>query len=157
ELVEPMRVATIRVDAPEQGLRGVLTFSARTAAIEEPRQTRYDGARVFMDVTRATQLGTWSGWRESDGERLVLEASPTYGTKDRSWGVRPLADPVAAAPSTRAPQLFFLWAPLNFDDGGVHFSTFEDNEGVAWSRTAATLDLLAPGASPVDERGVHHA
>ena len=157
ELVEPMRVATIRVDAPEQGLRGVLTFSARTAAIEEPRQTRYDGARVFMDVTRATQLGTWSGWLEIDGERLVLEASPTYGTKDRSWGVRPLADPVAAAPSTRAPQLFFLWAPLNFDDGGVHFSTFEDNEGVAWSRTAATLDLLAPGASPVDERGVHHA
>jgi hypothetical protein len=156
ELVEPMRVATIRVDAADQGLRGELTFTARTVAIEEPRQTRYDAARVFMDVTRATQLGTWSGWLEIDGERLALDAMPTFGTKDRSWGIRPLADSATPAPSTRPPQLFFLWAPLNFDDGGYHFSTFEDAEGVAWSRTAAALDLLAPGASPVDASGVHH-
>jgi hypothetical protein len=157
ELVEPMRVATVRVDAPREGLRGELTFTARTVAIEEPRQTRYDGARVFMDVTRATQLGTWSGWLEIAGERIVLDDAPTYGTKDRSWGIRPLADPVAAAPSARSPQLFFLWAPLNFDDGGFHFSTFEDAEGIAWSRTAAGLDLLQPGSSPVDARGTHHA
>jgi len=157
ELVQPMRVATIRVDAPDQGLRGELTFTARTVAIEEPRQTRYDGARVFMDVTRATQLGTWSGWLEIDGERIALDATPTYGTKDRSWGIRPLADSAGVAPSTQPTQLFFLWAPLNFEDGGYHFSTFEDADGASWSRTAAALDLLQPGASPVDASGVHHA
>ncbi len=157
ELVEPMRVATVRVDAPDHGLRAALTFTARTVALEEPRQTRYDGARVFMDVTRATQLGTWTGWLEVDGERIDLGATTTYGTKDRSWGVRPVGDRVAVAPSPNTPQLFFLWAPLNFTDGGFHFTTFEDADGVAWSTTAAALDLLAPGASPVDERGVQHA
>src|SRR5271167_3315078 len=29
ELVEPMRVATVRVDAPDQAIRGELTFTAR--------------------------------------------------------------------------------------------------------------------------------
>ena len=140
ELVEPMRVATVHVEAPDQGLRAALTFTARTAALEEPRQTRYDGARVFID-----------------GERIDVGAAPTYGTKDRSWGIRPVGDRITAAPSSNAPQLFFLWAPLNFDDGGFHFTTFEDADGVAWSKTAAVLDLLEPGASPVEVRGVHHA
>jgi hypothetical protein len=157
ELVEPMRVTRVHVEAPEQGLRAALTFTARTAALEEPRQTRYDGARVFMDVTRATQLGTWTGSLEIDGEQIDVGEEPTYGTKDRSWGVRPVGDRIKAAPSTNAPQLFFLWAPLNFGDGGFHFTTFEDADGVAWSKTAASLDLLEPGASPVDVRGVHHA
>ena len=157
EVVEPMRVARVRVDAPDQGLRGDLTYTARTVAIEEPRQTRHDGARVFMDVTRATQLGTWAGWLELDGERVELDAPVTYGTKDRSWGVRPLADSATTAPSGQVPQLFFLWAPLNFDDVGLHFATFEDADGVPWSRTAAALDLLGPATSPVDEAGVRHA
>lgn len=157
ELVVPMRVARVRVEAPEQGLRADLTFTARTVALEEPRQTRYDGARVFMDVTRATQLGTWTGSLEIDGERIELADPPTYGTKDRSWGIRPVGDRIRAAPSTNPAQLFFLWVPLNFADRGFHFTTFEDAEGVAWSKSAACLDLLEPDASPVDVRGVHHA
>ena len=157
ELVEPMRVATVRVDAPEHGLVAELTFTARTVALEEPRQTRYDGERVFMDVTRATQLGTWTGHLEIDGDPIDLGGTSTYGTKDRSWGIRPIGDRVTAAPTGNAPQLYFVWAPLNFEDQGFHFTTFEDADGVAWTTSAASLDLLAPGSSPVDPRGVHHA
>jgi hypothetical protein len=156
ELVEPMRVATIHVDAPEHGLRASITFTARSAAIEEPRQTRYDGERLFMDVTRATQLGSWSGWLEVDGARIALDDAVTYGTKDRSWGIRPVGDPAPMAPSQSAPQLFFVWAPLNFDDLGVHVSRFEDAEGVPWSTTAAVTDLLGELDRPVDARLVHH-
>jgi hypothetical protein len=155
EIIEPMRVATVRVDAAELGIRAEMTYTARTGVIEEPRQTRYDGARVFIDVTRATQLGTWAGWLEVEGERIELEAPTTYGTKDRSWGIRPVGDPAPAAPSASSTQLFFLWAPLNFADIGVHVSTFEDADGVAWSTTAGILDLLVAGDRPVDGRLVH--
>jgi len=155
ELVEPMRTAVIRVDAPDHGLRAEMMFRARTFAVEEPRQTRYDGERVFMDVTRATQLGAWSGSIEVDGEHIDLEAPSTLGTKDRSWGIRPVGEPVVAAPSPSAPQLFFLWAPINFEDSGLHFSTFEDDKGVAWSKIGVRLDLLEPGDSPVDTDGTH--
>ncbi len=155
ELVAPLRTAIVRVDASDLGVRGEMAFHARTVAMEEPRQTRHDGARLFMDVTRATQLGTWSGWLEVDGERLELDSPVTRGTKDRSWGIRPVGDPVAAAPSTRPPQICFLWAPLHFEDQGLLVGTFEDERGVAWSSTCATLDLLTEASSPVDPSGVH--
>jgi hypothetical protein len=155
EVTSPMREATIRVDAAELGFAGELQFVARTYAIEEPRQTRHDGARLFMDATRVTQLGTWSGAVDLGDEQIDLSALRTYGTKDRSWGVRPVGEPVVTAPSTQSPQLFFVWTPINFEDGGVHLSTFEDALGVPWSKTAATLDLLDADASPVDPSGVH--
>ena len=57
DIVEPMRTTRITIDAPEQGLQAELTFEARTAAYEEPRQTRYTDVRLQFDVTRATQFG----------------------------------------------------------------------------------------------------
>lgn len=155
EVTVPMREVTVRVDASDLGVEGEATFSARTCAVEEPRQVRHDGARLFMDATRATQLGTWRGGLDVAGERVDLAATPTFGTKDRSWGIRPVGDPVAAAPSRSPAQLFFVWAPINFADGGFLLSTFEDGDGVAWSSTAVTLDLLEGAASPVDPAGVH--
>ncbi|HLK46337.1 MAG TPA: hypothetical protein VKT18_10115 [Acidimicrobiales bacterium] len=156
EVTEPMRGATVRVDAPEHGLVGELHYEARTVAVEEPRQIRHDGARLVMDHTRVSQLGTWSGTLEIGGEEVDLSSSPTFGTKDRSWGVRPVGEQLAAAPSSGAPQLYFVWTPLHFDDVGFHLSRFEDAAGVPWSSTAAVLDPLAAGASPVDAAGAHH-
>jgi hypothetical protein len=156
ELVAPMRIATVRVEAPDRAIRAEMTFTARTCALEEPRQTRHDGARVVMDVTRATQLGTWQGFVELDGERLDLGTPRTHGTKDRSWGVRRLGDPTPAAPSASTPQLFFLWAPLNFEDTGLLVSRFEDATGAPWSETAARIELLGDRASPVDPAATHH-
>ncbi|MBL7498024.1 hypothetical protein I6A84_34675 [Frankia sp. CNm7] len=141
EIVEPMRVNRVVVDAPEHGLAADLTATARTPAYEEPRQTRHDGTLLTMDVTRATQMVTWAGTLSSGGENLPLSA-PTYGTKDRSWGVRGVGDPAPAAPRKALPQLCFLWAPLNFADECLHFLRFEDAHGVPWSETAAVLPVI---------------
>jgi hypothetical protein len=156
EVTAPMREATIHLDAADLGFEGELRFTARTVATEEPRQTRHDGARLFMDATRVTQLGTWAGSLDLGDDRVDLSTSRTYGTKDRSWGVRPVGEPVVAAPSSQSPQLFFVWTPINFDDLGMHLSTFEDAAGVPWSSTAVTLELLDAARSPVDPSGVHH-
>jgi hypothetical protein len=143
DVVEPLRVNRVRVDAPDQGLVADITATARTAAYEEPRQTRYTGARLFMDVTRATQMVTWSGAIRAGGTDLDL-GRPVYGTKDRSWGVRPVGEPAPAAPAA-VPQVFFLWAPLNFDDTCLHYMVFEDELGDPWSTTAALLPVIGDG------------
>lgn len=153
EIVDPLRVNRIRVDAPEHGLAADLTFTARTPVCEEPRQTRWSGTRLWMDATRATALGGWSGRLSVAGTDLPIP-SPMYGTKDRSWGLRPVADPAAAAPDTEAPQLFFLWAPLNFADAALHFLVFEDAHGVPWARTGLRLPLVDPDAPVCDASGV---
>jgi hypothetical protein len=99
-----------------------------------------------MDVTRATQLGAWSGWIETPEGRFELPAD-VVGTKDRSWGVRPVGEPLPGAPGTRAPQLCFLWAPINFADRGLHFMTFDDSNGNALSRSASLLALGDEGGA----------
>lgn len=144
ELVEPLRVNRVRVDAAEYGLIADLTAVARTAAYEEPRQTRYNGARLAMDVTRATQMVSWRGTVHAGGKELDF-SGPVLGTKDRSWGVRSVGDPAPSAPAGSMAQLFFLWAPLNFDRECVHYMVFQDEHGVAWSETAALLPVIGDG------------
>ena len=143
EITEPMRVNRVVVEAPEHGLRCDLTYTRRTAIAEEPRQTMHDGARLFMDVTRATQLGTWRGWIETPNGRHQLPDG-VRGTKDRSWGVRPIGEPLPGVESRRAPQLAFFWAPLHLGDGGVHFMTFDDAHGHPLSRSSVLLPTKDP-------------
>ncbi len=163
EIVDPLRVNRVRVNAREHGIEADLTFTARTPACEESRHTRWSGSRAWMDATRATSLGTWSGGLKVAGKKLRLPRA-VYGTKDRSWGLRPVADPAVAAPGEAEtdPQVFFLWAPLNFDDRCLHFMLFEDAEGIPWARTGAVLPLLGEndpvtGGAPIREVSVRHA
>lgn len=149
EIIEPLRINRIRVDAPDQGLSCDLIYTQRSATVEEPRQTMHDGPRIFMDVTRATQLGTWRGWIETPEGRIEVTPS-TYGTKDRSWGVRPIGEPLPGAPSRRTPQLCFLWAPLNFEQLGVHYMSFNDVDGRSISASAAVMEVGGPHARSVD-------
>lgn len=152
EILEPLRRNRIVVDAPEQGLQADLTFTARTAAFEEPRQTRYRDNRLWMDVTRATSLGSWEGVLRIDGTDVPVSAAQTRGTKDRSWGVRAIGDPTPRAPEPGGPQLFFLWAPLNFQDECLHYMRFEDAAGDPWSSAGAVLPVLGEHESVTPER-----
>ncbi len=137
EIVEPMRVNRILIDAPEQGLKAELLYTQSMVTSEEPRQTMHDQNRIFMDVTRATQLGHWSGWIETPNGRR--DVANLRGTKDRSWGIRPVGEPLPGAPTNRAPQLCFFWAPLHFEGEGAHFMTFNDPNGHSISRSGVRM------------------
>jgi hypothetical protein len=97
----------VRVDSAELGITADLEFRARTAAFSEPRQTLLAGTRPVMDVTRLAQLGQWTGTIGLPSDSLTLSAPGVYGTKDRSWGIRPVGQPAPAAPSPTLPQIFF--------------------------------------------------
>jgi hypothetical protein len=148
DVEEPLQRLRVRVNAPEQGIRADIVFDARSAPIEEPRFMRRIGPRAFMDYTRLTQNGRWRGWIEVDGVRESVAGC--VGTRDRSWGVRPVGarDPQEAAPP--APfQFFWLWSPSNFEDGSFFFHTNEDGEGHAWNKRA----VFAPDQGEADETG----
>ena len=144
EIVEPMRTSRIIVDAPEQGLGADITFHARTAAFEEPRQTRYQDVRLVFDMTRGTQFGDWSGTISSGGADIDIDSQTVRGCKDRSWGTRPVGVPAPMAPSASPPQICFLWAPTNFDDAALHYIVFEDSDGVPWSVGGSVLPTIGP-------------
>jgi hypothetical protein len=125
----------LTVDAPEQNIKADLTFTARAEPIEEPRFVRRNGPRTFMDYTRLTQNGRYTGWIEVDGVRESVDGF--VGTRDRSWGVRPVGarDSQDLAPPVM-PQFFWLWSPTNFADGSFFFHTNDDERGSAWNRRA---------------------
>jgi hypothetical protein len=136
EIVEPLRVIHLTVDAPEHGLRADLRFQCNSPAIEEPHFFQRTGVRVFFDYTRLTQFGSWSGWIELDGERLEVRPETVVGSRDRSWGIRPVGEPFLGAP-TGAPQFFWLWAPVSFPSFATHFDVNEFGDGRRWHEVGA--------------------
>lgn len=136
EVIEPLHRLAIRLE-PFEGMAAEIEFTGRAFPIEEPRFTRRIGARAFMDYTRLTQNGHYRGWIEVDGERRDL-APGTAGTRDRSWGVRPVgardAQPIPGAP---LPAFFWQWTPLNLTDGSLFFHINSDSEGAPWNTRAA--------------------
>lgn len=153
EVLEPLHRLKLVVAAPEQGIAAEIVFEGRSFPIEEPRFVRRNGPRTFMDYTRLTQNGRYGGWIEVDGARTVVDSF--VGTRDRSWGVRPVGmrDPQDLAPPA-APQFFWLWAPCNFADGSLFFHTNDDELGRPWNRRSL---WLADGAREDDFGGFAEA
>ncbi len=130
EVLEPMMVSRVVLEPNETGIECNLTFTARTACVEEGRQVLRQGFRPILDSTRFAQFGSWEGTVRYDGRTLAVEAARVYGTKDRSWGLRPVGEPeTGGAPARRMPQVFFLWAPIHWEDHCTHFGVFEDETG----------------------------
>lgn len=153
---EPMRALRLRVLPNEWGLAADLRFAARTPAVEEPRFVRREQGRLAMDVTRFTQFGAWQGVLEAAGEALAIEPAAVLGTRDRSWGIRPVGER-PPGPMLGAPQFFWLWAPVHFDDCCTHFDVNEDASGGRWHRFGALVPLLEPERDPTDAGGVETA
>jgi hypothetical protein len=146
EVVAPLRRLRLRVEPNEWGIAGDLLFTRRAPALEEPRFLRRIGARIFMDYTRLTQHGEWSGTLSVGGEDIDVGAQRFWGTRDRSWGVRPVGERDAGAPAFPL-QFFWLWAPANFDDVCTHFDVNEDGDGEAWHAAGMIVPARDTGAA----------
>ncbi len=131
EVLEPLQRVRLRIDPNPFGIAGDLTFTARVPVIEEPKFFLRQGQRTFMDYTRLTQHGDWSGFLEVNGKRIDVGAERFWGSRDRSWGVRPVGERDGGAPMTSF-QFFWLWAPVNFDNLCTHFDVNEFASGERW-------------------------
>lgn len=136
-ILEPLQKLNIKVDAPEHGIKADLTCTGRHFPIEEPRFTRRNGPRIMMDVTRLTQNVSWEGFIEIAGKRHEITPSKFFGTRDRSWGIRPTGagDPQPNVPAVE-PQFYWLWTPSNLTDACFYFHSNDDGEGLHWNRRA---------------------
>ncbi|OYN82752.1 hypothetical protein [Mycolicibacterium sphagni] len=155
EVIEPMRVIRFVVEPNDHGITCDLTFRATTVAIEEPRQQRRTVEGVLLtDHTRLTQWGTWEGAIAVDGDEVAVHPTQVSGTRDRSWGIRPVGDQVPVLREPMPFQVFWLWAPLHFGDRFTHFAFHEHEDGRRWLETAQVLAPLAADTAPWSRTGV---
>jgi hypothetical protein len=145
EVVRPLQTLRVTVEAPEHGVRADLLFESRSAALEEPHFFQRIGARTWFDYTRLTQFGAWSGWVEVAGTRHEVRPADVWGSRDRSWGVRPVGEPAASGAPVGMPQFFWLWAPVNFPSLSAHFDVNEHGDGRRWHETGALVPVGGEG------------
>jgi len=131
EVVKPMRVVRVIVEPNETAVECDLTFHAKAPPIQEPKNVMYDGNRLIMDAQRFTQYGTWQGFFSIGGRRFDVERSEVLGTRDKSWGMRPVGEHEEGAPSrlTTDPAVYWIWSPIHFDGFCTHFLTREMHDG----------------------------
>jgi hypothetical protein len=146
------------LDDNRSGIGCDLTFSTRTAAIQEARQTLWSGTRRAMDATRFDQFGRWHGTlRTPDGE-IEVDESVCHATKDRSWGVRTVGERETSGAPTSGGGFFFLWAPLFWQEHVSHAIFFDGPRGEPLVREGIVAPLYAtceevPGVQDgLDER-----
>ena len=148
EIVEPLRTTRLIVDSAEHGVAADLVWTARTQALEEPVQTKRNANLLVLEYTRLAQWGTWSGSLEIDGTTIEVDDASTLGTKDKSWGIRPVGAPTPGAPNPGwfgGGGLFWLWGPVDWDDECTHLAIFEHPDGRRWFESASRVPLLADG------------
>ena len=155
EVVEPMRRHRVVVEG-RHGIAADLTMTAIAPVVEEPRFVHQVDGRTTFDYTRLTQFGRWSGWIDVDGERVELaDAGEVVGVRDRSWGSRPVGDPIPGPPT--APQFFWLWAPTVFADACTHFALNQEADGGTWHQSGAVVPRIRDGDPTLDAGRVQRA
>lgn len=142
DLVEPLLRTKVTIAKNKYGISGTLEAQARHAAVAEPRFTRRFGPRAFMDYTRLTQNINWQGEISFAGKTIQISPERFQGTRDRSWGIRPvgLADLQPPVPKTER-QFYWIWVPCNFAGHGLFMHSNDDAEGQPWNRRAVLLDI----------------
>ncbi len=142
DIADPMRTIAVNVD--HEALSAQVSFSATTPAVLEPRFMQDVPGMGPFDYTRYTQFGSWSGDITLHSESIDVAGS--VGCRDRSWGQRPVGGPSGAAPAY--PQFFWLWAPINFEDGALHFDVNDYADGSRWHDAGFRVPTLEPGDTP---------
>ncbi len=150
EVLEPLRTLRLVVAPNRWDLSADLVFTARAGVIEEPHFHRAHQGHVFMDSTRLTQHVEIRGSIRIGGETIEVTPEQFWGSRDRSWGIRPVGERETETPGP-PPQFFWLWAPVNFEDLCTHFDVNEDATGARWHEAG----MIAPvGGVSVAAAGV---
>jgi hypothetical protein len=136
-ITAPLKQIRIVLLNNDSGITADIRFDARHNPVEEPRFMRRNGTRLFMDYTRMTQNGCWSGAISMPDKKIILSPEKFFGTRDRSWGIRPIGNPESQPPAGGSlAQFFWIWAPCNFPDHISFAHTNDDANGLPWNRRA---------------------
>ncbi|WP_405829226.1 MULTISPECIES: hypothetical protein [unclassified Streptomyces] len=130
----PLKRLTLRCaadPADPDGLSYDVTWTAEFPAVWEPHHVQRRGDRLMLEGRRFVQAGGVSGVIRAKGEEFVLTPGEWTGTRDRSWGVRPIPgeDGGRAAEEYRPEGFHWLWIPVRFEDRFVMVIAQEDADG----------------------------
>jgi hypothetical protein len=148
--VGPLRIEVeqplhrLRLVCDDDSLSYDLTWTAGFPALWEPHHVQRRGARLTLEGRRFVQAGGVTGTVRAGGEEFHVTATEWTGTRDRSWGVRPVPGEEGGRLAEEHPTEGFhwLWCPVRFEDRFLMVIVQEDADGY---RVLNDATLVRPG------------
>ncbi|WP_267245351.1 hypothetical protein [Streptomyces sp. PR69] len=113
-----------------RGLAYDLVWTADFPALWEPHHIQRRDGRLTLEGRRFVQAGRCAGVISVAGEELTVSEGRWTGTRDRSWGVRPIPGEEPGRAAESAPEGFhWIWMPVRFDDRFLMVVVQEDADG----------------------------
>jgi hypothetical protein len=130
EVVEPLRRLRVVLEETE-GIALDLTWEGSFDVVQEQPHVMRSGSRVTLDAQRFAQVGTWEGTLSIDGTDLAVTPDSWVGTRDRSWGIRPVGEPEPQGAPADPPfeGMWWLYVPMRFEEYAVVLILQEDPDG----------------------------
>ncbi|MGH9210651.1 MAG: hypothetical protein ACRD2C_08200 [Acidimicrobiales bacterium] len=109
-----------------------LTWLGAERPIEEPRHRDRDAVgRIFLDACRMAQTGVWTGSLRIGDRIWDITPGQWWGSRDRSWGIRPSGESEPPGITAHLPSAGFRWlyVPVRFEDQSVFVICQSRNDG----------------------------
>ncbi|QEN15450.1 hypothetical protein ACRDU6_24660 [Mycolicibacterium sp. ELW1] len=120
EVIDPLQKVRIVMDETE-GMAVDLTWEGLFPVVQEQPHIMRQGNRVTLDAQRFAQLGSWAGHIVIDGQEIAVDPSVWIGSRDRSWGIRPIgeAEPAGRPADPPFEGMWWLYVPMAFEDYAI--------------------------------------
>ncbi len=117
EVSEPLHRLRVVLEETE-GIAVDLAWQGLFDVVQEQPHLLRSGNRVTLAAQRFAQLGAWSGRVAIDGDEIVVDPATWIGSRDRSWGIRPVGEPEPAGRPADPPfeGMWWLYMPMAFDE-----------------------------------------
>lgn len=152
EVIEPLERLRLTCDAPDLGVEVDITWVGSCPAIDEEPHVWRSGPRIVLEAQRFAQLGSWEGrialtspssddegGSTVDGSDAAASSSAEWhvtpdlwlGSRDRSWGIRPVGEAEPQGRNADEPLEGFWWTyvPMRFDDFSIILIAQESPDG----------------------------
>ena len=131
DVIEPLQRLRFTCAGDDHGVGFDLSWQASFPAVDEEPHRWRQGLRLTLDAQRFAQLGTWEGELRVDGTTHAVTPDRWLGSRDRSWGIRPVGEPDPPGRNADEPIEGFWWLylPLRFDDFALVVIVQEDPDG----------------------------
>jgi hypothetical protein len=130
EVVEGLKKVRFVCDETE-GFGLDVTWEGFIPAYEEPRMTMESAfGRQTMNTMRFLQTGSWTGSLLLDGRHVEVTPDRFWGSRDRSWGVRPVGEPeTGGAPTMAVNGFYWNYFVVRFEKCSIVYMCQEDGFG----------------------------
>ncbi len=130
EVLEGLKRLRVVLEPNEHGLSFDLTWEGAIPATLEPRHYLRWQERVIFDSTRLAQTGYWTGTITTHGETIDVTPDHWWGSRDRSWGIRPVGESEPPGIQVKnAGTFYWLYTPQQYADHAILTIIQEDEKG----------------------------